>query len=597
MITEVVHHWVMTSHQGIDMNMVTKNSNSASQDKPLCIGNVRFVETDIAAVCAREGMFAAWTKVFDKYGATAPSRVEGDFAVAISDTKGRMLLAVDRFSIRTLCYRLCGDQLLFGERADEVAGPRGEVDPQSIFDYLYFHVIPAPRTLFKNVFRLPAGHSALFDKGKLTVAPYWTPSFEESLGQPIGALRVEFRQLLRNAVSHQVDGSRIGCFLSGGTDSSTIAGILGEVTGQPARTFSIGFDAEGYDEMAYARIAAKHFRTEHHEYYVTPDDLVRAIPLVAASFDQPFGNSSAIPAYFCAKMAKSAGVERMLGGDGGDELFGGNTRYAKQRLFSHYQMLPAILRSGLLEPLLRGSGRFGNIPGVRKVASYVEQAKISMPERMQMYNLLTRLGLKEVLTPEFLASVDTGGPMAEINRVYGTAQTTSLVNRMLAYDWKYTLADTDLPKVVGATALVGLQMGFPFLDNRLVDFSQRLAPELKVKGQQLRWFFKDALRDFLPMEIIKKKKQGFGLPFGVWLTQHGRLRDLAMASLESLRQTGVIRAEFLDRLLKEYLPQHPGYYGEMVWILMMMAQWNDSRGSVQSQNVTKTDALNSLRFR
>jgi len=554
------------------------------KSQAFCLGTSRFSDPDLAAVSAREGQLAAWTRAFAQYGAAVPSRVEGDFAVALADERGRLFLAVDRFSIRTLCYKLTGEQLSYGERADEVAGPEGEMDPQAIFDYLYFHVIPAPRTLFKNVFRLSAGHSALFDKGKLTVTPYWVPSFEERLRQPIGKLKVEFRQLLRNAVSHQLDGRHIGCFLSGGTDSSTVAGVLGEVTGQSARTFSIGFDAAGYDEMAFARIAAKHFRTEHHEHYVTPEDLVRAIPLVAASFDQPFGNSSAVPAYFCARMAKSAGVERMLGGDGGDELFGGNSRYAKQRLFSHYQKLPALMRRDFLEPLLRSSGKFNRIPGVRKLASYVEQAKVPMPERMQMYNLLTRLGLREVLTPEFLSSIDTGGPMTEMSKVYGSAQTTSLVNRMLAYDWKYTLADTDLPKVVGATALAGLQVGFPLLDNRLVDFSQRLAPELKLKGQQLRWFFKDALRDFLPTEIINKKKQGFGLPFGVWLTQHGRLRDLALASLESLRQKGVVRAEFLDRLLKEYLPQHPGYYGEMVWILMMMAQWHDSRSSYRLHN-------------
>jgi len=539
----------------------------------LCAGNPRFSDADLAATCAREGQPAAWTKAFAQYGAEAPSRVDGDFAVAIPDNKGRLLLAVDRFSIRTLCYRISGEQLSFGERADEVAGAQCEIDRQAIFDYLYFHVIPAPRTIYKGVFRLPAGHSALFENGKLTVVPYWIPSFEETLEQPLDKLKLEFRQLLRNAISRQVDGSDMGCFLSGGTDSSTVAGMLGEVTGKPARTFSIGFDAEGYDEIAYARIAAKHFKTDHHEHYVTPDDLVQAIPMVAAFYDQPFGNSSVVPAYFCAKMAREAGVERMLGGDGGDELFGGNTRYAKQRLFSFYESIPAILRYGLLEPMLKDNRLLGRMSGVRKVVSYIEQASVPMPDRMQMYNLLTRLGLQEVLTPEFLASVDAGKPQEQISRIYKTCRAKSLVNRMLAFDWKYTLADTDLPKVIGAASLADLQVGFPMLDNRLVDFSQRLSPELKLKGLQLRWFFKDALREFLPEEILTKKKQGFGLPFGIWLTKRGRLRDLAMESLDSLRKREVVRPEFLDRLMSEYLPQFPGYYGELVWILMMMEQW------------------------
>ena len=569
----------------VSSNTLVGNSGPA---KALCAGNPRFSNADLAATCAREGPVAAWIKAFAQSGAGAPSQVEGDFSVAIHDVKGRLLLAVDRFSIRTLCYRLSGGQLSFGERADEVAGADGEIDPQAIFDYLYFHVIPSPRTIFKDVFRLPAGHFALFENGKLTVAPYWVPSFEETLQQPLDMLKVEFRQLLRNAVLRQVAGSNTGCFLSGGTDSSTVAGVLGEVTGKPARTFSIGFDAEGYDEMAYARIAARHFKTDHHEYYVTPDDLVQAIPMVAASYDQPFGNSSAVPAYFCARMAKEAGVELMLGGDGGDELFGGNTRYAKQRVFGFYESIPAVLRRGLLEPLLKHNRLLGQVSGVRKVVSYIEQASVPMPARMQMYNLLTRLGLNEVLTPEFLASVDTGEPLEQLNRVYVSCQANSLVNRMLAFDWKYTLADTDLPKVVGATSLAGVQVGFPLLDNRLVDFSQRLAPDLKLKGMQLRWFFKEALRGFLPEETIAKKKQGFGLPFGVWLTKHRGLKELAMASLDSLRQKGVVRPEFLDRLTNEYLPQFPGYYGEMVWILMMMAQWNDSRGTIRSLKDTET---------
>ena len=144
---------------------------------------------------------------------------------------------------------------------------------------------------------------------------------------------------------------------------------------------------------------------------------------------------------------------------------------------------------------------------------------------------------------------------------------------MLWYDWKYTLADNDLPKVLGSTKLAGLEVGFPLLDDRLVDFSLRLDPELKLKGLTLRWFFKEALKDFLPPEIITKKKHGFGLPFGVWAVEHPALRTIAMDSLDSLRSRGIVRAEFLDRLIKEYLPQHPGYYGELVWILMMLAQW------------------------
>ena len=144
---------------------------------------------------------------------------------------------------------------------------------------------------------------------------------------------------------------------------------------------------------------------------------------------------------------------------------------------------------------------------------------------------------------------------------------------MLAFDWRYTLAESDLPKVRGTTALAGLEVGFPMLDTDLLDFSLRLRTDHKLKGLKLRWFFKEALRGFLPDEIIAKQKQGFGLPFGVWANRHPALRAFAVDSLHALAKRGIVRADFIETLVTTHLPTHPGYYGEMVWILMMMEQW------------------------
>ena len=545
----------------------------AGQQISFCNGRPKFNNEALKAKAAEQGELNAWHEAFRSQGIKAPDCVQGDFSVAIFEPNGRSFIAVDRFSIRSICYQIKNGQLQVAERADDLAGLDAELDPQALYDYLYFHMIPAPRTVFKGVYRLPAGHYALFENGKLTVAPWWQPHFIEDQRAPVGELKSEFRQILRDAVSDQLDAGTTGCFLSGGTDSSTVAGLLREVTGQPAKAFSIGFEAAGYDEMEYARLAARHFGAEQHEYYVTPDDLVRSISDVAASYDQPFGNSSVVPAYYCAKAAREAGLTRILAGDGGDELFGGNTRYAKQRVFGAYTHIPGVLRQRLLEPLLTGSALPGKIPGIKKAVSYIEQASVPMPDRMQMYNLLTRLGLAEVLTPEFLAQIKPEDTLRQQRETYNAGDGHALVNRMLWYDWKYTLADNDLPKVLGATSLANIEVGFPLLDDRLLDFSLRLDPEFKVKGLTLRWFFKEALKDFLPPEIITKKKHGFGLPFGVWAVRHPALRKLALESLDSLRNKGVVRSVFLDRLMSENLPQHPGYYGEMVWILMMLGQW------------------------
>ena len=533
-------------------------------------GSPRFSALDLCSLGPNPAPQALWGRLLAD---GQLDKLQGDFAVGLRGADGVSWLAVDRFGVQTLCYRVVDGELRFASRADALADAGSEIDPQALFDYLYFHCIPSPRTIFKNVYRLPPGHVARFEQGRLTVQPYWQADFGAAQGKPSFAeLKREFRHLLGRAVSRQLDGGIPACFLSGGTDSSTVAGMIREVSGQAAHCYSIGFEAAGYDEMAYARLAARHFKAEHHEYYVTPDDLVRSIAEVASFYDQPFGNSSALPAYFCARLAREQGVGRMLAGDGGDELFGGNSRYAKQRVFGWYQQVPAALRSGVLEPVF-GTELVERLPLLKKGASYIEQAKVAMPARLQMHNLLLRLGLDQVLSPDFLAQVDTTAPATHQQQVWDQARRASPINRTLAFDWRYTLAESDLPKVRGTCELAGMAVGFPMLDDELLAFSLKLPDEYKLKGLKLRWFFKEALRGFLPDEILSKKKQGFGLPFGVWLTRHTALRALAEESLNGLAQRNIVRPEFIRTLLQSYLPQHPGYYGEMVWILMMMEQW------------------------
>jgi asparagine synthase (glutamine-hydrolysing) len=545
-----------------------------SNPSSLWLGSPRFNDPSLAAIAQREGPLAAWQCALEGGAQAAARAARGEFAVALTLPGGRVFLAVDRFASRTLCYRRIGERLHFSASAAELAAldPVAEIDPQALYDYLYFHAIPSPRTVFNGVYRLPPSHCALFDGGALHIEPYWSARFSEPARGEFEPLAAEFRALLEAAVAEHLDGSKAACYLSGGTDSSTIAGLIGKVAGRAAATYSIGFDAAGYDEMAYARIAAKRFGTEHHEYYVTPDDLVRGIPQVAAFYDQPFGNSSALPAYYCARMARDDGVTRLLAGDGGDELFGGNVRYAKQRVFGWYDNVPAPVRRGVMEPLLEGTP-LGRLPLLRKGASYIDQAKLPLPDRLQQYNLLLRLGTDEVLAPGLQARIDAGDPLRQQREVWQAAQAGAPINRMLAYDWRYTLSESDLPKVIGTSTLAGVSVGFPFLDTRLLDFSLGLPPQFKLKGLKLRWFFKEALRGFLPDEIIAKKKHGFGLPFGVWASTHAPLNALASDSLRSLAGRGVVQPRFVERLLTDHLPAHPGYYGEMVWILMMLEQW------------------------
>lgn len=514
-------------------------------------------------------------------GRAALAELGGDFALAAWDARSRRgLIAVDRIGVHQLVYRATSDGLVFGTTLDLLHGhedvPR-TLSPQGLYDYLYYHVSPGPATVFAGLERVPPGHCVEFDeRGAQAPAAYWQMRFVEPQNVRYEDLKDEFMGLLRAAVGEASEGAQCGSFLSGGTDSSTVSGLLGKVGTAPAQTFSIGFDVDGYDETEYARIAARFYATDHHEYYIKPADVVDSLPRIAASYDQPFGNASAVPTFQCAQLAARHGVARLLAGDGGDELFGGNERYAKQHLLGLYGRVPGLLRRAAIEPALSLPG-VGALPGLRKLRSYVEQARPDMPWRYESYNLLQHLGAERVLSRDFLAQVDMQHPRRLLHDAYAPYAGDSLVNQMLAIDQRFILADGDLPKVTHMCNLAGVDVSFPLLDDRIVEFSQRLPSDMKLRGTQLRWFFKKALSDFLPPEIITKKKHGFGLPVGPWLLNHKPLMDLAMDAIALLRPRGIVQPAFIDELVGVKLREQSAYYGTMVWLLMMLGLWLDSR--------------------
>jgi asparagine synthase (glutamine-hydrolysing) len=534
-------------------------------------------DPQLAGLAEAEGPAHALATAWHNNTADLCARLSGAFALAILDSRrGEALLATDRMGVHPLMWTVQGEALRFATSADCLRA-HAEVNPQSIYNYVYFHMVPGPGTIYRGVQRLLPGHYLHYRQGRVSTHAYWRMHYAEDREQPFPALRQAFLAQLRESVSALARDDSVGAFLSGGTDSSTIAGMLTACGKRPARTYSIGFDAEGYDEMSYARIAARHFGATHHEYYVSPDDVVTAIPSIAAAFDQPFGNASAVPAYYCALLAREDGIRRMIGGDGGDELFGGNERYARQQLFDLYGRLPQKLRAGVLEPLLFALPGAERLRLLRKARNYVRQASVAMPARLESYNLLARYGGEAVFEKDFLAAVSEAAPVATLHDNYEHSGAKSLVNRMLALDLKITLADNDLPKVSKACELAGIEAAFPFLDDAMVAFSAQLSPRQKLRGTQLRWFFKEALRGFLPDEIIAKPKHGFGLPFGIWLQTHKPLQELARDSLSGLSRRGIVRAGFADQLLNQHLAEHAGYHGTMVWVLMMLEQWFQQR--------------------
>jgi asparagine synthase (glutamine-hydrolysing) len=516
---------------------------------------------------------------FGEEGPALLSELRGDGPLVILDKrKQEVLLASDRFGVHTLYFCSRGSCVVFATKAGALAAHPDvsrEIDPQSIFNYVYFHMVPGPRGVFRGLERLEPGEYALVNGREVRRARYWTPRYEDASPSTEADLAEEYRSRIRVAVRSCLSSARgkVGAFLSGGTDSSTIVGVLRELTGEAPHAYSIGFAIEGYDESSYARTAATHFRADHHQYVVTPKDVEAALPRIAEAYDEPFGNSSAVASYHCAELARADGVGTMLGGDGGDEIFAGNERYAKQAVFDYYLRMPAALRHLVVEPLLGILPTNGFSP-LRKAQSYVRQANTPLPDRLEEYNFVTRMTPAAVFPPEFLASSRPEEPLDLLRRSFAEAETRSDLNRLLYLDLKFTLADNDLRKVSGTCEMAGVDVLYPFLDRDLVDFANRVPPGLKLKGTKLRYFFKRASNGFLPDAILKKRKHGFGVPCGRWMRDYAPLRDLSYDCLRSLEKRGYLRETFVSNLMERHQSEHADYYGVMVYVLTMLELWH-----------------------
>lgn len=544
------------------------------------IGEPYWLTQELQNQAKQQGHATTALSCYQALGTDFLSRLAGSFSVVIVDAQTQSLFAaVDKLGRYPLYYRESATAV---QVANQVSALQTldrtnlDISNQGIYNYIYFHMIPAPQTVYVGVHKLQAAHALRADRSGVSVTRYWTPTFSEAPARTMSDYGAELKQVLANSVRRALHSNpKTGAFLSGGLDSSTVAGIMAEQGGGPV--FSIGFSAEGYDEMEYARLTARHFGLELNEYYVTPEDVVTALPRIAASYDEPFGNSSALPAYFCAKMAAEHGIEALLAGDGGDELFAGNARYAKQSLFEHYNKVPGAIRQSAIEPALSCFPE--TTPLIAKLKSYIRQANTPLPGRLHTYNFLHQFDAHQLFTPEFLRGVDPLQPGRDQEAIFHAPQHASHVNRMLYLDWQYTLADNDLRKVSQMCALAGVKVHYPMIDDEMLELSCKIPSHWKLKGSLLdsnaglRHFYKKALTGWLPKETIQKRKQGFGLPFGVWMRTHRPLQELAYDSLSGLKKHGIFKPGFLDQAVQLHREGHAAYYGELVWILMVLELW------------------------
>lgn len=501
------------------------------------------------------------------------AQISGSFWLLIRDeTRQQQILFNDYFGIQPCFYIASNDSLYLSDSLQCLknhAGIKCSISKQAIYSYFFFHCIPAPQTIYQQCAKLVAGQAIVStNKSELEERILFKPEFASQCKDE-SALQKECLDVTESAVKQYVSNST-GAFLSGGLDSSTVAGMLAKHQTNAA-TFSIGFDAPDYDETPYAKITAKHFDTQHKVLYLTPEQASESFVKVAQYFDEPFGNSSAMAAYFCATFAKAAGMNTLLAGDGGDELFAGNTRYTKQKVFEFFYKTPAVLQS--IPRLLFCNSLMEKVPLAKKVASYIRQADIPLPHRLETYNFINQFGAENMFENAFLTDVDQGSPQQQQAKQYEQCSSEHSVDKMLYLDWKFTLADNDLVKVSKMCELAGVKVVFPLLDKALLEFSCKVPAEVKLPGNKLRDFFKKSVQGFLPDETLTKSKHGFGLPFGVWMKENAELKSLTLTCLEAFKKRGIVKPSLIEQALEAHQSVHAGYYGELIWIMVILELW------------------------
>ncbi|HNB42869.1 MAG TPA: asparagine synthase C-terminal domain-containing protein [Burkholderiaceae bacterium] len=456
-------------------------------------------------------------------------------------------------------------------------GIQPKVNLSSVYHYLNFSYVPAPHSAIHGISKLPACSLLDTRPSGETIRRYWDATYpadnRASEEDRVNQLHDTIVQTVQRYRPQGGTGAW-GTFLSGGTDSSSISGILArQVAGDKVASYSIGFAEEGYDELGYSQIASSYFGLDPHERRVGEEESVAAISELVQAYDEPFGNSSGIPTFYCADLAARDGRGILVAGDGGDEIYGGNERYRKDQIFEMFHTAPAIVRAlghGVAGLLKVSDARLAN-----RVKNFVHRGSLPNPDRFYSDDSFASDCYEELLSPSFRQAVGINESLQVQRDIYAQAQADCTIHRLMYLDLKMTIADNDVTKVVRAAKRAGIAPVFPYLDRDLVDFTGHLPGTDKVNGTSKRYLFKKAAVRLLPEDIIKKKKQGFGLPVSVWLRRKGPMHDLVGDVLLSDRTAarGYFNRDHIQHLWRRHERGAWDHASEL-YMLLMLELWH-----------------------
>lgn len=532
---------------------------------------------------------------YRKWGTACLDQLEGMFAFALWDSgKRRLFCARDRFGEKPFFYFIQKGYFCFASDLSSLTTLQKDclfadfvfrLDPHALTRYLAYEYVPCPQTMYRETLNLEPAHFLLIENGEISNQAFWDLPFPENqAGANEAELCSTLYKLLADAVKRRmVSDVPLGVFLSGGIDSTIVAGLMARQSPRPIETFSIGFTEASYDESRYARIAAKAFGTNHHERILSADDCADELPGIVSRMDQPMADASCAPTWLLSRLAREK-VTVALGGDGADELWAGYEHYIAFRIAQWYNRIPGLVRKGLLEPICHMlPGSSGYINPRLAVATFLAGAKA--PDWLRVQSLLTAFSpqmLEGILAPDFIDSrLEMGKFLSERNLFEPTysqfhhwqpqSAASSLARAFHVYARQFMLDDI-LVKIDRCSMLHSLEIRAPFLDRHVAEFSASLPISCKLRGFKRKYLLKKAFSGLLPPEILRRNKRGFQIPVAAWL--RGRLRPLMEDLLDGkkLETQGIFNPASVRGLMNEHIS---GKFDrrKQLWTLVVLQLW------------------------
>jgi asparagine synthase (glutamine-hydrolysing) len=517
--------------------------------------------------------------LYEEHGPACLDYLRGMFAFAIWDKREqRLFVARDRLGIKPLFYREEPGRVIFASELRtlrELCRQPLEIDPQSVYDFFGFRYIPAPHTFYRGVHKLLPGHFLLADPAGVRTLLYWDVPAGEMEGAVSGEeLAEQVIELLRESVKLRlISDVPLGVFLSGGTDSSAVVAMMSGLmkdTGQPVRTFSVGFEEEGFNELPYARRVAQAFSTEHHELIVRASDLADELTHLVEFRDEPVAEPTDIALYKISRLAAKS-VKVVLAGEGGDELFAGYPKYAADRLAGVVSAFPKEVTQTLARWLPYRQRR-------AKLALEALSIRNEAERSATWFASFSREEREALFSRDFLAQVDAAHPARVFEQFLEKARDRSPLKRMLYADLKIWLPDNLLLRGDQMTMAASIEERVPFLDHKLVELAARIPGRMLARGFRTKLLLRKALQKYLPAEILDRRKIGFAVPVGMWFRK--QLKSLVADLLLSPESRG--RGYFAPAAMEQFVREH--FDGirdrqKQLWTMMNFELWCRTKGA------------------